>query len=139
MDNPSALSNAIRRAYDPATGTYYYSVLDVIAAITGSAYPRRYWNELKRKLTASGCTVQNNVHPRKMVAADGKYYETNAADAETILRLIQSLSGEAGEPIKLWLARLALERLHELRHHPASAMPLDQLPMTIFAEAKPHK
>lgn len=133
----SVLGKNIRRIYDQSTGMWFYSVLDVIAAITGTDYPRRYWNELKRKLTASGSKIQNNVQLRKMKAADGRFYETSAADAETILRLIQSLSGEAGEPVKLWLARLGLERLYQLRHNPDSALPLDELPKALFAEANP--
>lgn len=127
----------IRREYDRETGTWYYSVLDVVAALSGSGYPRRYWHELKRKLTASGFQVAESIQMRRMVATDGKYYETNVADAETILRIIQSFSSREVEPIKAWLARQGMERLHEIRRHPQSALPEDEFLMALFDEARP--
>jgi len=103
----------IRRHWDNEKELWYFSVVDVIAVLTGSTIPRRYWSDLKIKLQKEGSEVYEKIVQLKMQASDGKYYFTDAADTETILRLIQSIPSPNAEPFKLWLARVGYERLEE--------------------------
>jgi hypothetical protein len=103
----------IRRHYDEKADKWYFSVIDIIAALTGSPRPRKYWNALKTKLNAEGSELSQNMGQLKMVSADGKLRETDAADIETIFRLIQSVPSPKAEPIKLWLAKVGYERIGE--------------------------
>jgi hypothetical protein len=103
----------IRRHWDNEKELWYFSVVDVIAVLTGSTIPRRYWSDLKIKLQKEGSEVYEKIVQLKMQATDGKYYQTDAADTEVTLRIIQSIPSPNAEPFKLWLARVGYERLEE--------------------------
>lgn len=107
----------IRRVYDENTETWYFSVVDIVRVLTQQPdyqTARKYWNKLKERLSKEGSQSVTNCHQLKMEAADGKYYKTDAADPETLLRLIQSVPSPKAEPIKLWLARVGYERMQEI-------------------------
>jgi len=96
----------IRRHWDAQKELWYFSVVDVIAVLTNSTSPRKYWNKLAERLRKEDSESVTKCHQLKMQAADGKYYQTDAADTETMLRLIQSIPSPNAEPFKLWLARV---------------------------------
>ena len=107
----------IRRMYDEATETWYFSVIDIIQVlIQQSDYQaaRKYWNKLKERLRKEGSQSVTNCHQLKLEAADGKKYLTDVASAETLLRLVQSVPSPKAEPIKLWLAKVGYERMQEM-------------------------
>lgn len=103
----------IRRQYDEKTETWYFSIVDVIYALTESKNPLAYWRKLKQRLKAEGNQTVTNCHALKMVAADGKMRLTDVADPEQLLRLIQSIPSPKAEPFKLWLAKVGYERIQE--------------------------
>lgn len=88
--------------------------MDVIAVLTDSTNPRHYWNVLKGRLKEEGNQSVTNCDQLKFQAADGKYYLQDAATAEQLLRLVQSIPSKKAEPFKLWLARVGSERLDEI-------------------------
>ena len=92
---------------------WYFSVVDVVAVLTESTIPRRYWSDLKIKLQKEGSEMYEKIVQLKMVAVDGKNYQTDAADTEVMLRIIQSVPSPNAEPFKLWLARVGYERLEK--------------------------
>jgi len=98
----------IRRHWDSEKELWYFSVVDVIAILTDSKNSRKYWNKLAERLRKEGSESVTKCHQLKMQATDGKYYLTDAADTEAMLRLIQSIPSPNAEPFKLWLARVAL-------------------------------
>lgn len=107
----------IRRIYDEAAETWYFSVIDIVQVLTQQPdyqTARKYWNKLKERLTKEGSQSVTDCHRLKLEAADGKKYDTDVADPETLLRLIQSVPSPKAEPIKLWLARVGYERMQEL-------------------------
>jgi hypothetical protein len=103
----------IRRHWDDKADKWYFSVVDVVAILSRSADPRNYWKVLKSRLKAEGSEVVTKCNQLKMQASDGKYYLTDAADIETMFRIIQSIPSPNAEPFKLWLARVGHERLEE--------------------------
>jgi len=103
----------IRRQWDGKKELWYFSVVDVIATLTDSTSPRKYWNKLAERLRNEGSESVTKCHQLKMKAADGKYYLTDAADTEVMLRIIQSIPSPNAEPFKLWLAKVGYERLEE--------------------------
>src|SRR3990167_7314042 len=103
----------IRRHWNDTEEKWYFSVVDLVAALTNSRNPRKYWNKLAERLRKEGSESVTKCHQLKMQAADGKYYLTNVADTEVMLRLIQSIPSPNAEPFKLWLARVGYERLEE--------------------------
>jgi hypothetical protein len=103
----------IRRYWDNEKELWYFSIIDVIRVLTGSTNPRRYWSDLKIKLQKEGSEVYEKIVQLKMQAPDGKYYLTDSADTEVMLRVIQSIPSPNAEPFKLWLARIGYERLEE--------------------------
>lgn len=103
----------IRRHWDDEQELWYFSVIDIIKALTSSSMPRRYWSDLKNKLKNEGSEVYEKIVQLKIVAEDGKKRETDMADTELVLRLIQSIPSPNAEPFKLWLARVGYERLEE--------------------------
>lgn len=108
---------SIRRVYDESTETWWFSVIDVVQVLTQQAddlTARKYWNQLKRRLANEGSQLVTACHQLKMPAADGKQRLTDAATAETLLRLVQSIPSPKAEPIKLWLAKVGYERMQEL-------------------------
>ena len=107
----------IRRIYDESTETWYFSVVDIIQVLTQQAdfqAARNYWKVLKIRLAKEGNESVTNCNRLKLPAADGKKYLTDVADAETVLRLIQSIPSPKAEPIKLWLAKMGYERIQEM-------------------------
>jgi DNA-damage-inducible protein D len=107
----------IRRQYDEKTETWYFSVIDIVAALTDQGdyqTARKYWNKLAERLKAEGSEVVTNCHRLKMLAQDGKMRATDVATVETLLRLIQSVPSKKAEPIKLWLAKVGYERIQEI-------------------------
>lgn len=109
----------IRRHYDEEKETWYFSVIDIVGALTDQPnyqIARKYWNKLSERLKNEGSEVVTNCHRLKMVAQDGKMRETDVADVETILRLVQSVPSKKAEPIKLWLAKVGYERLEEMNN-----------------------
>jgi len=107
----------IRRHYDEKKEIWYFSVVDIVAALTSQTdfqLARNYWNKLAQRIREEGSETVTNCQRLKMVAEDGKLRETDAADVETILRLIQSVPSPKAEPIKLWLAKVGYERMQEM-------------------------
>jgi hypothetical protein len=107
----------IRRTYDENTETWYFSVVDIIAALIQQPdyqAARKYWNKLKERLKKEGSQTVTNCHQLKMVAEDGKMRLTDVADPETLLRIIQSVPSPKAEPIKLWLAKVGYERIQDM-------------------------
>ena len=105
----------VRYVWDEEKEKYFFSIVDVIQVLTDSPRPRKYWNALKTKLQAEGSEVSQNMGQLKMTASDGKMRETDVADTEQLLRLIQSVPSKKAEPFKLWLAHLGQERLNQLQ------------------------
>ena len=108
---------SIRRVYDEATETWWFSVIDVVQVLTQQAddlTARKYWNQLKRRLSTEGSQLVTSCHQLKMPAADGRQRLTDVATAETLLRLVQSVPSPKAEPIKLWLAKVGYERMQEM-------------------------
>ncbi|MDR1940980.1 MAG: Bro-N domain-containing protein [Endomicrobium sp.] len=106
----------IRRHYDEKAEKWYFSVVDIIAALICKDYQtsRNYWKVLKNRLKSEGANeTVTNCNQLKFTAEDGKQRATDVADVETIFRLIQSVPSPKAEPIKLWLAKVGYERLEE--------------------------
>jgi len=107
----------IRRVWDEKKEKWYFSVIDIIAILTEQTNYNRaktYWTTLKNRLKNEGSEVVTKCDQLKMMAQDGKMRETDAADVETFLRLIQSMPSKKAEPVKLWLARVGYERIEEI-------------------------
>lgn len=104
----------IRSIWDGEKGDYYFSVVDVIGALTESSRARKYWSDLKKKLKVEGSELSEKVGQLKMQSADGKYYNTDTLDIKGILRLIESIPSPKAEPMKMWLANLGSERIDEV-------------------------
>ena len=102
-----------RRQYDAKTETWYFSIVDVIYALTESKNPLAYWRKLKQRLKVEGNQTVTNCHALKMVAADGKMRLTDVATPEQLLRLIQSIPIPKAEPFKLWLSKVGYESIQE--------------------------
>lgn len=105
----------VRTVWDAEEEKWYISIVDVIAVLTESPNPRKYWSVLKTRLKAEGSQMTTNCSQLKMQSADGKFYKTDVADIEQLFRLIQSIPSPKAEPFKLWLAQVAAERLDELQ------------------------
>ena len=104
----------VRSLWDSEQEKWYISVVDVIEVLTESNRPRKYWDDLKRKLQAEGSELSEKIGQLKMQSSDGKFYKTDVADIEQLFRLIQSIPSPKAEPFKLWLSQLARERLEEI-------------------------
>ncbi len=103
----------VRRHWDEEQELWYFSVVDVIEVLTDNQRPRKYWNDLKKKLQQEGSQLSEKIGQLKMLASDGKKYLTDVADTENILRLVQSIPSPKAEPFKLWLAKVGYERIEE--------------------------
>jgi len=103
----------VRRLWNEVEEKWYFSVVDVVSVLTNSNRPRKYWDDLKRKLTQEGSQLSEKIGQLKLQSSDGKFYLTDAADTETLFRLIQSIPSPNAEPFKLWLAQVGYERLEE--------------------------
>ena len=94
----------IRTAWDAEKEEWYFSIIDVISVLTGTANPRRYWSDLKRKLKAEGANeLYEKIVQLKMLSSDGKRYKTDVANTEQLLRIIQSIPSPKAEPFKACL------------------------------------
>ncbi|MCD5383749.1 Bro-N domain-containing protein [candidate division WOR-3 bacterium] len=94
---------------------WWFSIIDIVEALTGTERPRKYWNDLKKKLADEGYfEVSENIGQLKLLANDGKKYLTDCANTETIFRIIQSIPSPKAEPFKRWLARVGYERVKEI-------------------------
>lgn len=105
----------IRTQYNEDEEMWYFSIVDVIEVLTGSPRPRKYWNALKTKLKAEGSELSQNLGQLKLQSEDGKFYATDVASTEQLLRLIQSIPSPKAEPFKLWLAKTGYERIEEIQ------------------------
>lgn len=121
MNNEQALAvfenYKIRRLYDEASETWFFSVVDIVAALIQQLdyqAARNYWKVLKNRLKKEGSQTVTNCNRLKMVAEDGKMRFTDAASPETLLRIIQSVPSPRAEPIKLWLAKVGYERIQDM-------------------------
>jgi len=106
----------IRRVYDEASETWWFSVVDVVQVLTDSSSARRYWSDLKRKLAQEAGSEQlyEKIVQLKLTSTDGRLRQTDCAEATTLLRLVQSIPSPKAEPIKLWLAKVGYERMQEM-------------------------
>ncbi|MFH1050189.1 MAG: Bro-N domain-containing protein [bacterium] len=104
----------IRTQWDEEKEKWYFSIVDVIEAITDTERPRKYWSDLKSKLKIEGSELSEKIGQLKLLSTDGKYYSTDVADTEQILRLIQSIPSKKAEPFKQWLAKVGRERIDEI-------------------------
>ena len=105
----------IRRHYDEQTETWYFSVVDVVGALTDSINPRDYWFKMKiRVKSEDGLELSTICRQLKMKAPDGKMRETDTANVEGLLRIIQSIPSPKAEPFKRWLAKVGYERLQDM-------------------------
>ncbi len=106
----------IRTHWDDKEEKWYFSVIDVIEVLTNNDRPRKYWSDLKSKLKKEGSELSEKIGQLKMIATDGKMRITDVADTEQLFRLIQSIPSPKAEPFKLWLAKIANERLDEMQN-----------------------
>ena len=104
----------IRNIWNSEKEDYYFSVVDVIKALTDSTNPRKYWSVLKNRLKKEGSQVTTNCSQLKMLSSDGKIRMRDAMDTTNILRLIESIPSSKAEPFKMWLANLGKERIYEV-------------------------
>lgn len=105
----------VRTVWDADQEKWFVSIVDVIAVLTDSPNPRKYWSVLKTRLKTEGSQLATNCSQLKMQSADGKFYKTDVADTEQLFRLIQSIPSPKAEPFKRWLAQVAAERLDEMQ------------------------
>ena len=108
----------IRTVWDEVQEKWYFSIVDIVHILTESkdyVTARKYWNKLKQRLLSEGNETVTNCHQLKMMAADGKQRNTDVADLEQMLRLIQSIPSPKAEPFKRWLAQVGAERIHQMQ------------------------
>ena len=105
----------VRTVWDDEQVKWYFSIVDVVAVLTDSSNPQTYWRVLKKRLLSEGNETVTNCNGLKMQAADGKMRLTDVADTEQLLRLIQSIPSPKAEPFKLWMAKVASERLNQIQ------------------------
>lgn len=103
----------IRYVWNAEEEDWYFSVVDVVEVLTDSERPRKYWNDLKRKLSDEGSELSDKIGQLKLPATDGKNYLTDVLSTKNILRLIQSIPSPKAEPFKMWLAQVGNDRLEE--------------------------
>jgi DNA-damage-inducible protein D len=106
----------VRSAFNEHEEKWYFSIVDVIAVLTGSPNPQVYWRVLKKRLIIEGNQTVTNCNGLKMLAIDGKMRITDVADTEQLLRLIQSIPSPKAEPFKQWLAQIGAERIAEIEN-----------------------
>ena len=104
----------VRAVWNEEEEDWYFSVIDVIEILTESDRPRKYWNDLKKKLTTEGSQLSDKIGQLKLQAPDGKMRLTDVLSTKNVLRLVQSIPSPKAEPFKLWLAQIGSERLDEI-------------------------
>ena len=105
----------VRSLWDETEEKWFFSIVDVVGVLTDSPNPRKYWSVLKTRLKAEGSQLTTNCSQLKMQSVDGKNYLTDVAHTEQLFRLIQSIPSPKAESFKLWLAKVASERLDEMQ------------------------
>ena len=105
----------VRTIWDDKEEKWYFSIVDVVAVLTDSPNPRKYWSVLKTRLKKEGSELATNCRQLKMKSTDGKMYLTDVADTQQLLRLIQSIPSPKAEPFKLWMTQVAAERLDQMQ------------------------
>ncbi len=118
MDREKALvvfqGKKIRRTWH--NDEWYFSIIDIVAALTDSSIPKRYWSDLKAKLNEEGFEAYDKIVQLKLLADDEKLRETDCTDTETLFRVIQSIPSPKAEPFKRWLAKVGYERVQEIEN-----------------------
>ena len=118
MDSKAAIKvfedKKVRTAWHEVEEKWYFSIIDVIEVLTQTERPRKYWSDLKSKLKKEGSELSEKIGQLRMQAEDGKMRLTDAADTEQLFRLIQSIPSPKAEPFKLWIAKVARERIDEI-------------------------
>ncbi len=109
-------SSRIRSTWDETEQKWYFSIIDVVAALSESLNPRDYWYRIKQREKISGIELSTICRQLKLEAPDGKMRETDCSHAEGLLRIIQSIPSPKAEPFKIWLARVGYERLEEIEN-----------------------
>jgi len=104
----------IRSVWNEEEEKWYFSIVDVVSILTDSSNPNNYWKVLKHRLTKEGSELVTNCNQLKMQSSDGKFYKTDVADTEQLFRLIQSVPSPKAEPFKLWISKVARERIDEI-------------------------
>lgn len=108
-------SQAVRRYFDDTEEKWYFSVIDVVAVLTGSVNARDYWFQMKRRVqNEDGVELSTICRQLKLASSDGKKYSTDCADVEALLRIIQSIPSPKAEPFKQWLAKVGYERIQDM-------------------------
>ena len=105
----------VRTVWDEETEEWNFSIIDVIEALTDTERPRKYWNDLKKKLQKEGSELSEKIGQLKMPAPDGKMRLTDVANTDQLFRLIQSIPSPKAESFKLWIAQVAKERLDQMQ------------------------
>lgn len=105
----------VRTVWDDETEEWYFSVVDVVEALTDSDRSRKYWNDLKKKLKTEGSELSEKIGQLKLKSPDGKMRLTDVANTDQLFRLIQSIPSPKAEPFKLWIAQVAKERLDQMQ------------------------
>jgi DNA-damage-inducible protein D len=109
-------SKKVRTHWDEKAETWYFSVIDVVEILTDSSNPRDYWFKMKKRVkTEDGLELSTICRQLKMKASDGKLRETDVADTQSLLRIIQSIPSPKAEPFKQWLAKVGYERMQEIQ------------------------
>jgi prophage antirepressor-like protein len=105
----------VRTVWDDQEEKWYFSIVDVVAVLTGTDRPRKYWSDLKKKLKLEGSQLSEKIGQFKMKAEDGKMRTTDVADTEQLFRLIQSIPSPKAEPFKQWMAQVASQRIDQMQ------------------------
>ena len=106
-------SKKIRSSWNADEQKWYFSIVDVVGILTDSPNPNNYWKVLKHRISKEGNESVTNCNQLKMQSSDGKFYKTDVADTEQLLRLIQSIPSPKAEPFKIWLAKVGYQRIEE--------------------------
>lgn len=118
-DELAVFQDRIRKVWHE--GQWWFSVVDVVGVLSESTNPRVYWSKLKGRLSSEGADQSlTNCQQLKFLATDGKHYKSDAANTQTILRIVQSIPSKHAEPFKQWLAKVGTERLQEEAEFTAS-------------------
>ena len=104
----------IRTHWDEVQEKWFFSIVDIVGVLTDSPNPNNYWKVLKHRLVKEGSELVTNCNQLKMQSSDGKLYKTDVANTEQLFRLIQSIPSPKAEPFKLWIAKVARERIDEI-------------------------
>ena len=115
---------------------WWFSVVDVIGILSESEDARNYWKVLKHRLNEEGSEVVTRCNQLKLMSSDGKYYETDCANTETLFRLIQSIPSKKAEPFKVWLAKVGYQRIEETED---PELAFDRAIKTYFQKGYPKK